>query len=74
MPSTTTLGNLFTSTELNKAYRLYTECKGTGFNRRCAAEIVEPVLERINKTTGQQNDARYWAYAIEYAIMSSGDL
>jgi hypothetical protein len=68
---TRTLDQLFTAAELNKAIELYEQCRKTGerFNKRCAAEIVEPALARINKTTGQENDASYLAYGIEYALM-----
>jgi hypothetical protein len=30
--------------------------------------IIAPNMDRINKALGQENDARYLAYAVEYAI------
>ena len=34
-------------------------------------DIVEPNLERINKSLGQKNDARYLAYVITYVMMAT---
>lgn len=67
-----TLGEIFTADELKRAEKLYKECNGIVFNKRCTAEIVAPVLARINQVTGQENDANYWAYGIEYALMKGG--
>jgi hypothetical protein len=71
---TVAISDFFTAAELSKALDLYEECKREGmrFNQRCADQIVKPVLDRINDTTGQQNDPSYLAYALEYAIMKSG--
>lgn len=30
--------------------------------------IIEPNMERINKALGQENDATYLAYAIQFAL------
>jgi hypothetical protein len=62
------IGEIFTMRELRAAGKLYAECKPGEFNRRVVAEIVTPALPRINKTTGQENDARYLGYALEYAF------
>ena len=34
--------------------------------------IIEPNLEDINKKLGQENNALYLSYAVEYAINQSG--
>jgi hypothetical protein len=34
-------------------------------------KIVDPVLCRINEKTGQQNDARYLAYVLQYAYLKT---
>lgn len=31
-------------------------------------KIVKPNMDMINAKTGQENDPKYWAYALEYAI------
>ena len=68
MANTVSLGELFTPAELRAATKLYCECKPGEFNKRVVEQIVEPALPRINKVTGQENDARYWGYALEYAL------
>jgi hypothetical protein len=35
----------------------------------CTREIIEPVIDRINKTLGQENDPTYLAYRVEYTMM-----
>lgn len=35
-------------------------------------EIIQPALERINKSTGQANDPLYMAYMLEYVAMRVG--
>jgi hypothetical protein len=34
-------------------------------------ELILPNIERINKKTGQENDPRYLAYAVEFALRSN---
>lgn len=65
---TVAIGELFTAEELDRAKALYVAADPGTFARRCAEEIVAPILARINEKTGQENDARYLAYAIEYAM------
>jgi hypothetical protein len=38
------------------------------FHQWCKTTVVEPNMERINETIGQENDASYIAYAIEYLV------
>jgi len=33
-----------------------------------ATLVVEPKMAHINKVTGQENDCRYWAYALIYLL------
>lgn len=71
---TITLGELFTTQEIALAAELYKNLKGTGrFARECEACVVAPALPRINQVTGQENNARYWAYALEHALTSKGN-
>lgn len=32
------------------------------------AKVIEPNMAHINKVTGQENDHRYWAYAMEFTL------
>lgn len=41
------------------------------FHKRVLAEIVEPNMAEINRKLGQENDAGYLAYAVEYIMMRS---
>jgi hypothetical protein len=68
---TISIGELFTVAEIALAAELYKNFRGTGcFAAECERCVVAPALSRINATTGQQNDARYWAYALEFALGS----
>ena len=68
---TISLAELFTEAELQAAVELYENSSPGTFNKAVVEKIVEPALPRINKVTGQENDARYWGYALEHAISSS---
>lgn len=76
-PLTVRIGDIFTEEELRKAAALYKtpHHQGSGtrsFAQRCEETIITPeVLARINAKTGQQNNARYLAYMIEYAIIAA---
>ncbi len=69
---TLTVGQILTKEEMEQALKLYKECETYNFASRCAKEIIAPVISRINRDSGQENDARYLAYCVEYAIMKSG--
>jgi hypothetical protein len=32
-------------------------------------KVITPNMEHINKVTEQENDPRYWAYALEFVLM-----
>lgn len=74
MTKTVTIETILTKAELNKAIKLYrslSETERHKFAERCATEIIRPVIDRINKKLKQENDPRYLAYCIEYALMKS---
>ncbi len=64
------LGDLFTEEAIDRAYTAYVQAKSKGTNPNAAlvAVIEEHALEAINAKTGQQNDARYLAYLLEYVF------
>ena len=64
------LGDLFTEEAIDRAYTAYVQAKshGTPPNAALVAVIEERALEAINEKTGQQNDARYLAYLLEYVF------
>ncbi len=65
------IGDLFTQEEIDAAIKLYVACRTHEFATRCDAEVVAPVLQRINKVTGQQNSSRYLAYMLQSVFMNS---
>lgn len=63
------LDQIFTANELHTALMLYVKCESAiAFHKLCTEQIIRPALARINRITGQENDANYWAYVMEYAI------
>lgn len=63
-----TLADFLLPPEIEKAVALYKEAAPGTFGQRCAAEIIEPVMPRINAALGQENNARYLAYVVEYVL------
>lgn len=68
-PKTLSVGQILTQEEMERALKLYKNCETHQFASRCAIEIISPVISRINRDSGQENDARYLAYCIEYSIL-----
>lgn len=34
-------------------------------------ELIEPNMEKINEVTGQENDATFWAYLVQYYYLKN---
>lgn len=66
------IGELLTDKELAKAREIYRTTKLGERHKALVAQVVEPAMKHINEVTGQENDAGYIAYALEYAIASTG--
>lgn len=65
------LDELFTEEELRKAAAIFAAPRiagGPSTVSRIEDEVVRPIIDRINRVTGQENNARYMAYALEYAF------
>lgn len=58
---TINLAEYFTEDELILAVKLKTA-------KPICEQIVKPVINRLNKDIGQENDPLYISYALEYAI------
>lgn len=71
MPKALPIGQILTQEEMKEALNLYEKAENNRFAERCAAEIIRPVIDRINRDSGQENDPVYLAYCIEYAILKS---
>lgn len=69
------LGDIFTVEEFGRAVKIARD-KPNNLHHRLRDEIVLPALPRINAATGQENNADYFAYLLEYVVtgvMSSND-
>lgn len=48
--------------------------KGNGtFVNALVSEIIEPNLAEINRKLGQENNARFLAYAVEHVLIQASD-
>lgn len=67
------LGAILTKEEMEQAIGIYDNLGASKaqFAERCAAEIIRPVIARINEQSGQENDPKYLSYCVEYALLRS---
>jgi hypothetical protein len=69
MRKTITITDFLTDAEIQQAQKRYRAMAGTGrFAATFAADVIRPNLPRINAALGQENDAMYLAYAVEYVL------
>jgi hypothetical protein len=71
-----TIGELFTLEETKLAAEIFNKHKDKGghiLHYELATQVVDPALSRINALTKQINDARYLAYALEYAMTQAAN-
>ena len=62
------LNELFTKQELELARSIIKTTTTGQLNKQLTERVTEPALAHINKITGQENNARYWAYVLEWAL------
>lgn len=60
------LPEFLTPDEITRAGELYHALPSNQFASTVEREIIAPNMARINATLGQENNARYLAYAVEY--------
>ena len=63
---TMTLPQFLTDEQIAHAVKLY-EAHGMDAVGKIRTEVIEPNMAAINARIGQENDARYLAYAVVYA-------
>ena len=63
---TLTLPQFLTEAQIAHAVKLY-EAHGMDAVGKIRTEVIEPDMAAINGKIGQENDARYLAYAVAYA-------
>jgi hypothetical protein len=59
------ISDFLTDAEIEKAIKLKSQ-------KAVREQIIEPNIERINQTLGQENDPAYLAYAVEYVLRRAG--
>jgi hypothetical protein len=68
---TVVLGKILTNAQIHVAMDIIRDDEITGNDRapeRIAQEVILPILNSINKITGQENDPAYLGYAIAFAL------
>lgn len=63
--------DFLTPEQITKAWKMYENGPAHTFVKRCAEEIIEPNLPEINEKLGQENNALYLAYAVQYVFNSA---
>ena len=61
------VGDVFTEAELSEAIDLV-ERNAIPIDQLMERVVTDEVMARINASTGQENDRRYMAYALENAV------
>ena len=64
---TMTLPQFLTDGQIAKASKLY-KAHGMDAVAKIQAQVIEPSMAAINEKLGQENDARYLAYAVVYVF------
>lgn len=67
-----TLSDFLTPAQIAAATKLYVE-HGMDAVPKIQAQIIEPNMDTINKKLGQENDARYLAYAVVHACSQADE-
>lgn len=62
-----TLGDFLTDGEIRQCVAIYRTDRDN-FHKRVLKEVINPNMERIDIALGQENDADYLAYCVQYAI------
>ena len=62
-----TLPDFLTEVQIADAIRLY-EAHGMDAVGTIQSQVIEPNMAEINAKLGQENDARYLAYAVVHAL------
>jgi hypothetical protein len=73
MAKTISAHDFLTDTQIGEAMALWKKHRATprAFNTAVVAKVILPNMDEINRKLGQENDARYLAYALEYIFMKA---
>lgn len=67
-PKTFAVADFLTVVQIQSCIRLWKKDRNN-FHANVLAEVIEPNMAEINRKLGQENDAGYLAYAVEYVLM-----
>lgn len=67
IPRAVTLPDILTTSQIALAAGLY-KAHGMDAVAKIQSQIISPHMAAINKKLGQENDARYLAYAVVYLL------
>ena len=67
MKKTVILPKFMTDDQIAQAAMLY-KAHGVDAVAKIQAQVIEPNMDTINAKLGQENDARYLAYAVVYVL------
>ena len=65
-----TIHDFLTETQINRAIQIFEEGQAD-LHARLQREVIEPNMAEINRKLGQENDASYLAYAVEYVLQQA---
>jgi hypothetical protein len=69
MPKSITLGDVFSDKQVRQLLNAYQKAEEAGeLPHQALVKIIEPLMPQINQRTGQDKDAGYWAFAVEYVF------
>lgn len=72
---TVSVGDFLTEDQAKRAVVLWAlHGSGKAFVDAMVGEIIEPNLAEINKKLGQENNARFLAYAVEHVLLQASEL
>jgi hypothetical protein len=66
------VSDFLTVDETITAMKLYQKAREGTFAKKCAKEIITPILPRINEKLGQENDPLFLAYTVEHIFICTG--
>jgi hypothetical protein len=74
-----TLKDFLTDAQIAECIKIYERSRGRGDPEHgfrgpalsICEEIIKPNLKAINEKLGQENDPRYLAYVVEYALLAA---
>lgn len=63
--------DFLTPEQISEAWKLFESAEAHTFVKRCSEEFITPLLPEINKRLGQENNALYLSYVVQYIFNSA---